>query len=125
MIVKTKKAMEIAKEALWLAWNACNRPFGMGVLQDNPGATKEEVWENAYNKGDYSGGRTFLNNDNDVDADYVFGRMMKLYFKVSEKTIDIPERECQSDYQSWCTKYPTYKDLFEEAAKNVGEELNL
>jgi len=125
MIIKTKKAMEIAKEALWLAWNACGSPYGMGMLQDNPNAEKEDVWKNAYNKGDYPGGRSFERNDAQVSADYVFGRMMKLYFKLTEDTLDIPEDECRSDYQSWCTKYPSYKFLFEKAAENVGEELKV
>ena len=123
MIIKTDKAIEIAKEALWLDWQSCGSPWGMGVLQDNPEANKEAVWGNAYNKGDYPGGRLGLREESKVDADYVFGRMMKLCFKVTEDSINIPEDECQIDYQSWCKDYKTYKALFTAASRNIGEEL--
>jgi hypothetical protein len=34
------EALAVAKEAIWLAWNAVGSPGGMGWLQNNPEADK-------------------------------------------------------------------------------------
>jgi len=106
-------AMAIAKSAIWLAWNACGGTSGMGFLKDNKGANKEQVWDQAYNKKDYSGERG--GGPENVDADYVFGRMMKLRFTVEGDTITFDDYDPQKDYQSWCGKYTTFASLFDDA----------
>ena len=105
-------ALAVAKEAVWLAWQACGGPSGMGFLRNNPGADKEAVWKNAYGNEDY---KTRHGAPEDVYADYVFGRMMKLYFRIAGNSLNIPTDECRRDYQSWCGKYPTYSALFDAA----------
>jgi hypothetical protein len=114
---KNKEEVEaILKEALWLAWNAAGGPAGMGVFQDNPGTTKEDVWNNAVGPGDYP---VATSRDGYLNADYVFGRMMKLRLDYGDTHIEVPDWEPRSDYQAWCTKYPTFESLINAAEKNL------
>lgn len=113
---KDKSQVEaVLKEAMWLAWNAAGRPMGMGVFQDRPGASKEDVWENVKTRGDYP---CCYERPGEANADYVFGRMMKLYVRYGDDFIEVPEHECRADYQAWCRKYKTYNDLFDAAEKS-------
>ncbi|MFA6244195.1 MAG: hypothetical protein WC655_24850 [Candidatus Hydrogenedentales bacterium] len=113
-----EEALAIAKEALWLAWNAAGGPSGMGAFQNNPGADKEAVWAQAYNMGDYTGKHG--GNPERINADYVFGRMLKLRFEISGASLEIPDHEPRWDYQGWSgPKYPTYAALFDEAEAEV------
>ena len=107
---------EVLKEAFWLAWTA-SQTFGLGVLQANPDATKEDVWSNIVGAGDYPGPsnspeRTFV-------ADYVFGRMMKLAIWKDAGGIEVRDEPLRLNYQSCCYVYPTYESLIEEAKQNV------
>lgn len=107
-----EKAMDVAKNAVYLAWQACGGPLRMGFFRDRGHQDKEAVWKQAYDQGDYSmrhGG------PESVDCDYVFGRMMKLYFTVEGDTIKHSDGKPRSDYQAWCGKYPTYDELFSAA----------
>lgn len=106
-------ALAIAKEAMWLAWNAAGGPSGMGFMQNKPDADKEQVWDRAYNRGDYIGGHRDLPER--VDADYVFGRMLKLRFSIKGNALDFPDHEPRGDYQGWCYKFKTYAALFDAA----------
>ncbi len=113
---KNKTEVEsVLKEVLWLAWNAAGGPAGMGFLQDSPGATKEDVWKNATGLGDYA---MPTSHDGRLNADYVFGRMLKLRLEYSDTHIEVPEHEPRSDYQAWCREYPTYAALFDAVEKN-------
>ena len=82
-----------------------SKPTGMGKLHysDNHDLTKREFLGMLLKKGGYS-------------ADYVKGRMVKLY--VSEEGEGwVFNRNCNSehspkdDYQSWAYKYPTWQAL--------------
>ena len=113
-----QRAEDVMKEALWLAWVAAGGPRGMGFLQDFPEADKEAVWNNAVNAGDYP---MKQNLGDDLHADYVFGRMIKLnIWRKRPDAIEISDSPPRSDYQSWCHAYKTYADLFDAAEKNVG-----
>ena len=116
MFVKTDKPVELAKEIFWLAWQACGSPLGMGFLQNYPNATKEDVWNNVVNAGDYPG--KAWNKEDNPYADYVFGRRMKFGLSIKSDGVDIFERSLRSDYQSWCVTYPTIKDLVDKAVDN-------
>lgn len=116
----SEMAIAVAKEALYLAWIAAGGSQGIGFLQDKPSATKEDVWDNACNMGDYPGASRGTNGR--INADYVFGRMLKLYFKMPSATsIDVPENKPRYDYQSWCGKYKSYADLFDAAEASITE----
>ena len=82
----------------------------MGFLQNNPGADKDAVWNNAYGQRDYP-----LRHGDvaQIDCDYVFGRMMKLRFRVEGNKISHPDHQPRADYQAWCYKYPTFDSLFD------------
>ena len=111
------EATEVLKEALWLAWVAAGGTRGMGVLQDNPRAQKEQVWDQAYNMKDYSGRHDGMRNG-DLNADYVFGRMLKLRIgRPSQTILKISDQQPRMDYQSWCGVYQTYGALFDAAEK--------
>ena len=110
MRIEVRNAEAVAKEALWLAWQACGSPAGMGWLQNRPDATREDVWANAVSSGDYPL-RLADGTPNRVYADYVFGRMMKLPLELGEGFVAVPDSEPRADYQSWCRKYPTYAAL--------------
>jgi hypothetical protein len=111
-----EEAQNVAKEALWLAWNAAGGPSGMGHFRDKPTAGKDDVWKNATNMGDYPGARPDAER---VNADYVFGRMLKLRFGIKGNAIDVPDHEPRWDYQAWCGTYKTYAALFDAAESNV------
>jgi len=109
-----KEALAVAKEAMWLAWQAAGGTSGMGALRNNPTAMKDDVWDNAYNEKDYSGVRNA--HGFDVRGDYVFGRMLKLTIhRPTATTIDVPDHLPHREYQAWCGKYPTYAALFDAA----------
>ena len=98
--MKFKATEKQVQKMAALASNA-SIPIGMGFLQHNPnkefGAHDFEIR-----------GGIFL--------DYVMGRMVKLRIsKVKPDYWEIPDQEPTPDYQSWCGKYPTYKDLMEAA----------
>ncbi len=106
---------QVVQEAFWLAWKACGGSLGMGRFQDRPGATKEDVWANVSESGDYP----YKVNDNKpgkVYGDYVFGRMMKLGLEWDETGVTVRDDAPRPDYQAWCRKYPTYEDLVLAAA---------
>jgi len=107
----------VAQEALWLAWQACGGPSGMGVFQDHPGATKQDVIANVVGQGDYPGKP--LSSKKEINADYVFGRMMKLSFSIAKDGLLYSEYAPTPDYQSWCRTYPTYEALFQAAASSL------
>lgn len=107
-----EEALAVAKEAIWLAWNACGGPMGAGVLQDRGQQPKDKVWDQAYNQRDYAGRHGPAEA---VNADYVFGRMMKLYFTVKGDTITHRDEAPRWDYQAWCGKYKSYAALFDAA----------
>jgi len=118
-----KDAHEVAKEALWLAWQACGGPLGMGILQDNGGATKKDVVENVMSHGDYPGAALiFKQRKGEINADYAFGRMMKLRCEFKKGSILYPESKPTFDYQSWCVVYPTYEELFKAAEMSLAAE---
>ena len=117
MKLTVKNPQEVAKEAFWLAWQACGGPLGMGWLQNNPNANKEAVWQNVSEEGDYQG--RFNNDANKPYADYVFGRMMKVGFTIGSDFVEFREETPHPDYQAWCRKYPTYQALVEAAIKNT------
>lgn len=112
-------ALAVAKEAVWLAWNACGGPRSFGVLRDNPDANKEAVWEQAYEMRDYAQRH---GRPEDVNCDYVFGRMMKLRFTVKDGLLTFNDYEPRGDYQSWCHRYKTFRALFDAAAESAGAE---
>ena len=121
---KTVESPEaVAKQMMWLAWQACGAPLGMGVLQDAPKATKEDVWQNVITQGDYQGRPPNANGA--YYADYVFGRMMKLSLQYDDGTIELPDREPTIDYQSWSRKYPTYESLFNAAVMSLSPPSSL
>ena len=118
MRIEVKDPEAVAKEALWLAWQACGGPTGMGVVKDNPSADKEQVWQAVRGDEDRSDivFRDFMNRPGDrLYADYVFGRMMKLGIEWNADSITVDDAEPRRDYQSWCVKYPTYADLIAAA----------
>ena len=115
-----EKALAVAKEAIWLAWQACGGPSGYGLMRDKPSADRDAVWKQAYERGDYSG-RHPGERPEDVSADYVFGRMMKLYFKVKGDTISHNDSTPRRDYQAWCGRYPTYAALFDAAEQTLSQ----
>lgn len=114
-LISDGKGEEVAKGMVWLAWRACGGPVGMGVLQDQPGATKENVWSAMTGAHDYGGSPFKSPKSGEVSADYVFGRMMKLYFRFDKDTIDIRDEVPHPAYQGWAVKYPSYATLVQEA----------
>lgn len=115
MKIQCDNPVEVAKEAFWLAWQACGGTSGLGFLQDRPSITKEDVWKNVQTSGDYAGNDTIPSRPY---GDYVFGRMMKMGFEIGKDYIEF--RDCNLDpaYESWCGTYPTYDALLSAAMKD-------
>ncbi len=114
------RGVEVAMEMVWLAWKACGGPLGLGFLQDRPDATEEEVWLAMVGAHDYGGIGCKGAPTGEVNADYVFGRMMKLYFEYGEDFVDVREDDPKPDYQAWCREYPSYEALAKVAIESVG-----
>ncbi len=126
MRVQVDNGMDVAKRIVFLAWIACRGAFGMGALRDYPSAKEEEVWDAAYNRTDYPGGRNpphiYPKLDNEeVHCDYVFGRMMKFDVKWGSDWVELSDGTPRSDDQAWCTEYKTYKDLVDAAIKSLNQ----
>jgi hypothetical protein len=119
MKIQTANGEEVVKEAFWLAWQACQQPTGMGWMQHKPAATKEDVWKNVAEEGDYAY-RMKEPEKGKAYGDYVFGRMMKLLLSWDETGVTFSETPPRSDYQAWCGTYPTLQLLVEKAIANVG-----
>ncbi len=118
--IKCVSPEAVAKEACWLAFQACGSPLGMGWLQNRPQATKDDVWSNAKHAGDYPGGDALFGcKPGELHADYVFGKMMKLSLWWTETEITFRDETPRVDYQSWCRVYPTYLSLVEAAIKSL------
>lgn len=112
------QASKVAQEVVWLAWQACGGPQGMGFLQNNPEADKAAVIMQATGEKDYVMKHA---RGLDIHCDYVFGRMMKLYVTRPTPTeMRVDDHKPRSDYQSWCCVYKTYGELFDAAEKAVG-----
>ncbi len=113
----------VVKRAMFLAWQACGGPLGMGVLRDNPSADEDRVWQAAYNREDYPGGNKFGDNKpGQVYADYVFGRMMKFGLQWNETSVSFNDYgPLRPDYQAWCRKYPTVTALLQAAVESLSQ----
>ncbi len=117
-----EEALNVAKTVIYLAWQACGGPSGYGVLQDQGDQERDKVWDQAFNMKDYSGRMGLAPGY--VNADYVFGRMMKLRFTLDgNKITGISDSTPRGDYQGWCYVYKTYDALFDAAEKTVIEKL--
>ena len=110
--VQPDNIIPIVRRMFWLAWNACGSPQGMGVLQDNPIATEEGVWDNVCNCGDYPGPPQ---NTDGYSGDYVFGRMVKLFVRVEGNTITLHDTKPNPSYQGWAHAFETYGQLLTRA----------
>ena len=117
--VASAQTKAIVDEAFWLAWQACGGTCGMGLLQDRSGVDKAAVIKNVETAGDYCG--ISHSRPGEMDADYVFGRMMKMHVKFDDKTgtITVRDGKVALDYQAWGRKYPTYEALIKAAIESV------
>jgi len=119
-------AVAVAEEAMWLAWQACGGPLGIGILQDNASASKQDVMTNLWTQGDYAGGRDMRGLDEgEYYGDYVFGRMMKTGIKVTgpdtivvNTAADKKDGSLNPEYVGWCQAYSTREALI-TAAKEI------
>jgi len=111
-----------AKRAMFLAWQACGGPLGMGVFQDHPGADEDAVWANIMRAGDCPGGTNLegFRRSGEAYADYVFGRMMKFSLSFKDDGLETRDGDWRPDYQAFCHKYPDPTALFNATAESLG-----
>lgn len=128
-IKNPEMALPVIKRAFYLAWQACGNPSGMGVLQDRPHATEEEVFQNAFHGNDYSGTNHFRNQVTEekgkVYGDYVFGRMMKIGFSWNNGLIAASDSKPDPDYRAWAGDYSSELAIILRAARELQAELEL
>jgi hypothetical protein len=119
MQVKVNDSTKFAKRMFYLLWQACGGPRGMGILQNRPDATEDDVWYNIQTAGDYP-----IKTGKDLYADYVFGRMMKFGCKiVDKKTVEFPKVDgFRADYQGWCIKYNTLNDILDATVTSLADD---
>lgn len=118
MIVSVSKPEQFVKRMFFLLWQACGGPLGLGVFQDAPEATEDEVFENVKTAGDYP---TKLTKE--LYGDYVFGRMMKWGCDIREDgSIEIKDREFRPDYQGFSKVYGNNEAIVNAAAKSLNVE---
>lgn len=111
---------QIAKRYFYLAYEASN-VGGFGILQARGGVDEDAVYANVAGSGDYPG-CGFNNKKDEPYGDYVFGRMMKVGCKVLPNGIQVRDGAGRLDYQSWASKYPTYKDLAIAAVNSLNSK---
>ncbi|MFC1535755.1 hypothetical protein ACFL4H_00145 [Candidatus Neomarinimicrobiota bacterium] len=122
---KCKDPEQIVKMAFYIAWVACGGPLGMGMLQDNPTASIDDIWENVSYSGNYPGDALSSRKDakgrDEVYGDYVFGRMMKLRFKYDKTTIYYGDYQTEYDvsYNAFAGTYPNPLALLDEAKQII------
>ena len=123
--VQGKNAKNLVSRALYLAYLACNKPFGMGFFQaarlQGRTPTEAEVFRCITGQEDYQGWDA---SNTRLYADYVFGRMMKIGFTLlPDNEIgcnrDLDER-LNPEYQGFSHKFPTTRALLDQAAKELG-----
>lgn len=111
-----------AKRMFYLVWRHCPGPMGLGIMQDRPGATEDEVWSNILGHADYPGGGLGRCSDKSPYADYVFGRMIKFGIKFEGDTINLRDGKFDREYQSWSLSFPSNLALVEATARDLGCE---
>lgn len=57
-----------------------------------------------------------------IYADYVHGRMVKLHVAFDERCVFFPEQKPTAAYQSWCSTYPKYVNLYQTAVDQLVAE---
>ena len=110
----------LAKRAYWLAFQACDRVIGMGVLQDRKNITEDDVWARITGGGHDNWEENVPLSS--LYADYIFGRMMKCSISVHNDYVAFPGPEPTLNYQGWCPVYPTYQSLVKAATASLQEE---
>lgn len=94
---------QVAKRMLWLAWEACGMPLGMGWLHDKKDATEDDVWQ------------AVSRMPHELYADYLFGRMVKLGIQWDDTSVSYSNRTPRNDYQGWAGRYPSHGTLYDSA----------
>lgn len=98
----------LAKRMLKLAWDASS-VRGMGVLQDRgPALSEDDIWSRKSDNG-------FGCKEGTINADYVFGRMMKLRLGYDATSVTIDDEYWSPDYQSFCRRFNNAEHLFDAA----------
>lgn len=110
---------QMAKRMLALAWDAAG-VYGYGAFQDRPDAKEVDVWDCMASARDYGGLEHKRPKSGEVDADYLFGRMMKLNFSFGDNTVSGHVRQWNHDYQSFCHRYKDFDALVNAAAVSLG-----
>ncbi len=121
-LANEEHAKALCKRMVFLAFNACGGAMGMGVFQEmrlgGKAASEEEVWKCAYNKEDYPGGR-HSRDANEVDCDYVYGRMMKWGCSWKENVVTVRDFPFKRDYQGFSRVYRDNSSLIHAALKSL------
>lgn len=115
MIAVTDKNLDlqkVVKRAMYLAWKA-SPVLGMGVFQDRPAATEDEVWACV--------GKPTRRDPLSYTSDYIFGRMMKCRLDAVGNKIG-GMGGANIEYQGWLCQYKGYDDLIETAILSLMEE---
>lgn len=118
--INNKDSEIIIKRIFKLAYDA-SIVCGLGYLQAVDNASEDDVWNNVSNNGDYPVNH---NEPGRWNADYVFGRMMKLSIQYAEGTLIIRPDNPQPSYNSWCIKYKTPDELFKDAIRSLNIDCN-
>lgn len=100
--VPASQVQPVVSKFFYLAWKA-SFVVGMGILQDRPNATEQEVFIHIIRSADYAMPVHGVNNR--TSADYVFGRMMKLDISVSRNgedyDLEVSDSPANPSYNSW------------------------
>lgn len=102
---------DVAKRLLFLAYQASGAR-GLGFLHLTDKVTEEELWSQQ-RQGDIAKCR--------VSADYLYGRMVKLWdFSFGPTSVTFDDQQTpRGDYQSWCGTYPTNESLVLAAIESL------
>lgn len=124
IILKDPKDTEaVVKRVIFNLWKATGGPTGMGFLRDNPGATEDQVFEQAVGELDYPGRRG--GKPGEVHMDYVFGRCLKtqVKFNEAEGRVEISPDTPRPTYQDWGRKYNSAEEALLDSAIELGANI--
>jgi hypothetical protein len=116
-LASNENATRLAKRMMFLAYEACGGPMGMGFLQARSNVTEEQVWNNVVNNGDYPGGP--VNRGGRIYGDYVFGRMMKFGVEIVDNTVSFRTDDLRPDYHAFSGTYRNGEKLAKAALSSL------
>jgi hypothetical protein len=119
LTTKLITAEQFLRRAFYLVYEA-SEVIGMGALRARSSVTEDQVWENVAMAGDYPG-LPDTRHPRTLDADYVFGRMVKWRIRFpGDNEMEFRPAEFDPEYQSFSSTYKDNKAIVDAVMASFG-----